>query len=187
MTACASPWAFIALGGNLSSPWGQPADTLRQACHYLKALSHTPLVISPFYSTPPLTQPGSPDTPARYCNAVVALPPRLSPEPLMAQLLAIERAAGRVRDPNNRYASRTLDLDLLAYGTLVCNTPLLTLPHPHAHTRAFVLVPWADVVQTLLKQGTLNADWPLPLANSTVMLTAAHLPKDDLSRYNETT
>ena len=100
---------------------------------------------------------GGPDQPD-YLNAVAVGMTRLSPTTVLARLHDIEADAGRVRDV--RWGPRTLDLDLLQYGDptagtdVVSDLPRLTLPHPRAHTRAFVLVPWFDADQ----DATLRVD-----------------------------
>lgn len=67
----------------------------------------------------------------------------------MQLLLDIEREARRVRDPNERNAPRTLDMDLLFFGNLVLNTPALQLPHPRLHERRFVLEPLCEIAPDL--------------------------------------
>lgn len=76
-------------------------------------------------------------------NAVARLETDLEPRTLLAALLAIEQARGRVRTMRN--GPRTLDLDILLYDSLECREPELTLPHPRMHERAFVLRPLLDV------------------------------------------
>ena len=71
----------------------------------------------------------------------------------MRRLLEIERSEKRVRDPQERNAPRTLDLDLLFYGDLVLDTPLLKLPHPRLHERRFVLEPLAEIAPNLIHPG----------------------------------
>ena len=98
--------------------------------------------VSPIVETDPV---GGPDQPA-YLNAVVTGTTHLAPSSLLAGLHDIERAHGRTREV--RWGPRTLDLDLIQYGDPVFDTdvrmdsPTLTLPHPRAHERPFVLVPW---------------------------------------------
>jgi 2-amino-4-hydroxy-6-hydroxymethyldihydropteridine diphosphokinase len=82
------------------------------------------------------------DAPA-YLNAIVLVRTRLAPHALLTLLHDIENDNGRVRD--ERWGDRTLDLDLIDYGGMRSSTPDLTLPHPRAHERAFVLGPWAEV------------------------------------------
>ena len=82
---------------------------------------------------------GSPD----YLNSIVIVGTTLSPDELLAAANALEDAFGRVR--NERYGDRTLDVDLITYEGVVMDTPKLTLPHPLAHTRQFVLQPWLEV------------------------------------------
>lgn len=129
----------IALGSNL----GESAEMLHDAAIALFGLIDIDAV-SPLVETDPV---GGPDQPA-YLNAVVTGTTSLAPRALLRFLHDIERAHGRTRDV--RWGPRTLDLDLIQYGDPAFNTdvqmddPALTLPHPRAHERAFVLVPWAE-------------------------------------------
>lgn len=128
----------IALGANL----GEPADVLRRAAvrlHRVRGLRGVRL--SPLHRTAPV---GGPEQPA-YVNAVAVGRTRLTPASLLAALHRIEDDFGRTREV--RWGPRTLDLDLVQYGTpgtteVVSDDPQLTLPHPRAHERGFVLVPW---------------------------------------------
>jgi 2-amino-4-hydroxy-6-hydroxymethyldihydropteridine diphosphokinase len=130
--------AVIALGSNL----GNRLETLQGA---IDALEDTPglrvKAVSPVYETEPWgVEPGSQPS---YFNAVVVIKTTLPPSSLLERGQAIEEAFDRVRD--GRWGPRTLDVDILAYADVVSDDPLLTLPHPRAHQRAFVLVPWHDV------------------------------------------
>ncbi len=142
MTGAARATVYIALGGNL----GDRAAYLRAALDWLRA---TVLVtaVSPVYETDPV---GYADQGA-FLNAVVAGTTTSPPRALLRTLQAIERTSGRVRSFPN--APRTLDLDLLSYGTLVLDTPDLTVPHPRLHERAFVLAPLADIAPELVLPG----------------------------------
>jgi 2-amino-4-hydroxy-6-hydroxymethyldihydropteridine diphosphokinase len=80
----------------------------------------------------------------RYLNQVILLDSAWSPERTLGLLLGIEEAHGRVRG-DQRYANRTLDLDLITYGDRVVQSASLSLPHPRAHERRFVLEPWNEV------------------------------------------
>ena len=130
--------AVIALGSNL----GNRLETLQGA---VDALEDTPGVrikaVSPVYETQPWgVAPGSQPT---YFNAVVVLKTTLPPSSLLERAHAVEEAFHRVRD--ERWGPRTLDVDIVAYADVVSDDPELTLPHPRAHERAFVLAPWLDV------------------------------------------
>ncbi|MEV0693506.1 2-amino-4-hydroxy-6-hydroxymethyldihydropteridine diphosphokinase [Streptomyces sp. NPDC050388] len=130
--------AVIALGANL----GNRLETLQGA---VDALEDTPGIrvkaVSPVYETEPWgVEPGSQPS---YFNAVVALRTTLPPSSLLERAHAIEEAFHRVRD--ERWGPRTLDVDIVAYADLLSDDPRLTLPHPRAHERAFVLAPWHDV------------------------------------------
>ncbi len=135
--------AFVALGANLPGETGSPEESLRKAIAALIPHSQHLPVISGFYESEPKDSP--PDSPL-YINAVVALLPRPDEDPfsLLKKLQHIEYSLGRIRTGVHNEA-RTLDLDLLAFGTVVCNTPELTLPHPRAHERRFVLQPWMEI------------------------------------------
>ena len=78
-----------------------------------------------------------------YLNAVAIVTTRLAPSVLLAFLQAIERHYGRER--RERWGDRTLDLDLISYGDIVSSDSALTLPHPRAAERDFVLVPWLSI------------------------------------------
>ncbi|MET7934740.1 2-amino-4-hydroxy-6-hydroxymethyldihydropteridine diphosphokinase [Streptomyces sp. NPDC005322] len=130
--------AVISLGSNL----GNRLETLQGA---IDALGDTPglrvKAVSPVYETEPWgVEPG---TQPSYFNAVVLIKTTLPPSSLLERGHAIEEAFERVRD--ERYGPRTLDVDIVAYQDVVSDDPELTLPHPRAHERAFVLVPWSDV------------------------------------------
>lgn len=129
--------ALVALGSNL----GDRARTLDQAIEALEQTAGVRVVaVSSYHETQPVG--GPPDQPA-YLNAAVALDTDRSPEELLAVLQQIEQAHGRQRSVAN--APRTLDLDLLLYGDLVCIAPDPILPHPRMHLREFVLAPLAEI------------------------------------------
>ncbi|MDO3703698.1 2-amino-4-hydroxy-6-hydroxymethyldihydropteridine diphosphokinase [Micromonospora sp. C28SCA-DRY-2] len=132
--------AVLSLGSNL----GDRLDHLRSA---VRAFGDSVLVVSGVYETPPW---GDADQPA-YLNAVLlAADPAASPRDWLERARAAERAAGRTRDPARRFGPRTLDVDVIAVWTdddepVLSDDPELTLPHPRAHLRAFVLRPWIDI------------------------------------------
>ncbi|MFC7883590.1 2-amino-4-hydroxy-6-hydroxymethyldihydropteridine diphosphokinase [Streptomyces sp. NPDC057376] len=130
--------AVVALGANL----GNRLETLQGA---IDALEDTPGVrvkeVSPVYETEPWGV--DPDSQPSYFNAVVILKTTLPPSSLLERAHAVEEAFHRVRD--ERWGPRTLDVDIVAYAEVVSDDPQLTLPHPRAHERAFVLAPWHDV------------------------------------------
>ncbi len=130
--------AVIALGANL----GNRLETLQGA---IDALEDTPGVrvkgVSAVYETEPWGV--APDSQPSYFNAVVIVKTTLPPSSLLERAHAVEEAFHRVRD--ERWGPRTLDVDIVAYAEVVSDDPQLTLPHPRAHERAFVLSPWLDV------------------------------------------
>ena len=128
--------AVLALGSNL----GNRLDLLQDT---VDALADTPgcevVAVSPIYETEPV---GGPEQPA-YLNAVVIVETTLSPELLLERGHAIESAFDRLRA--ERWGPRSIDVDLITYGDQTSDDPALTIPHPRAHERAFVLAPWHDV------------------------------------------
>jgi 2-amino-4-hydroxy-6-hydroxymethyldihydropteridine diphosphokinase len=132
--------AAIALGSNLSSRFGAPADNLREAIHRLEDLG-TVAAISRFHETAPVGYTQQP----RFLNAAVLLETDVSPLDLLRGLLAIEHSMGRDRASSPPKGPRIIDLDLLLYGNLILDDPALTLPHPSLHERRFVLAPLAEV------------------------------------------
>jgi len=133
--------AAIALGSNL----GDRAGLINEAARRLTLLGRLQ-ALSRLYETPPW----GPPQPA-YLNAVALLETSLDGPALMDALLEAERALGRVR--GERWGPRTIDLDLICLGSEQCDSPGLTLPHPEAHRRAFVLVPLAEVAPELTLPG----------------------------------
>ncbi|MBK6981367.1 MAG: 2-amino-4-hydroxy-6-hydroxymethyldihydropteridine diphosphokinase [Betaproteobacteria bacterium] len=128
--------AVIALGANLDDPEAR----VRAAFDEVGALPSTrPVARSALYRTAPV---GFVDQPA-FVNACLLVETALGPRRLLDELLAIERLHGRVRDIPN--GPRTLDLDIVLYGDTSLHEPGLTIPHPRAHERAFVLAPLLDV------------------------------------------
>lgn len=143
--------AYIGLGGNE----GQPEETLKIAIERVVALPQTTLkATSKTYWTPAwgVASP-QPD----YLNAVVHIETGLSAHELLLALQVIESDLGRLRGPE-RYAARTLDLDVLVFGDSVIEDEVLSIPHPRLQERAFVLMPLADIAPTLDVPGLDRVD-----------------------------
>jgi 2-amino-4-hydroxy-6-hydroxymethyldihydropteridine diphosphokinase len=139
--------AFVGLGANL----GDAAQAVRSAIQQLGATPGLRVVnTSSLYRTAPMDSSG-PD----YINAVAEVATTLTAPDLLTALQAIEQAAGRERPYLN--APRTLDLDLLLYGSARIDSPALTVPHPRMRERAFVLVPLAEIAPALVSLQTLHA------------------------------
>ena len=127
--------AVLALGSNL----GARQQELQRAVDQLAATPGLRVTaVSPVYETDPVGGPDQPD----YLNAVVLAETDLPAAGLLRRAHAIEAAARRTREV--RWGPRTLDVDIIAYGDQVSADPTLTLPHPRARERAFVLAPWRD-------------------------------------------
>jgi 2-amino-4-hydroxy-6-hydroxymethyldihydropteridine diphosphokinase len=158
--------AVLALGSNLGDRFGYLSGAVR-------ALHDVLLVTSGVYETPPW---GDTEQPA-YLNAVVLVgADSATAADWLARARVLEEAAGRVRDPARRFGPRTLDVDVITVtspvgGPVFSTDPELTLPHPRAHLRAFVLRPWLDIepyaqlpghgwVTDLMRTAAVAADLP---------------------------
>jgi 2-amino-4-hydroxy-6-hydroxymethyldihydropteridine diphosphokinase len=140
--------AVIAVGSNL----GDRAATFAAA---VRTLAESDGIEVTAISTPiesVAVRPDGEDAAAPvYLNAVVLVRTTLAPHALLTLLHAIEAEYGRVRD--ERWGDRTLDLDIIDYAGMQSSTADLTLPHPRAHERAFVLGPWAEVAPDAVLPG----------------------------------
>ncbi|MCK6209750.1 2-amino-4-hydroxy-6-hydroxymethyldihydropteridine diphosphokinase [Georgenia sp. EYE_87] len=137
----------LALGANL----GDAVATLRRAVADLAHAGGVAVTtVSPLARTAPVLDPGQAPQPD-YLNAVVLGTTTLAPAELLALAHRVEDAHGRVR--TERWGARTLDLDLVTVGDVVDADAELTLPHPRAHERAFVLAPWARADPTAVLPG----------------------------------
>lgn len=127
--------AVISLGANLGDPRKQVSmaiDAIRDILRVNK--------VSSLHETKPFAVPDSqPD----YINAVLLGESDHKPLDLMKSLLGVEQALGRIRSFQN--AARVIDIDLIDYGGLFMESDQLTLPHPRAHERSFVLAPWLEI------------------------------------------
>jgi 2-amino-4-hydroxy-6-hydroxymethyldihydropteridine diphosphokinase len=128
--------AVLSVGANL----GDRLGTLQGCVQAIARLPDTDvLAISPVYQTAPVGGPAQPD----YLNAVLVIETGLPPRDLLEAAHRVEADFGRVRA--ERFGPRTLDIDIISYAGQVIDDPVLTLPHPRAHERAFVLAPWHDI------------------------------------------
>lgn len=126
--------AYIALGANL----GEPLRQLAQALELIKQ-RYAILQTSPIYQSKPVGYENQAD----FYNMVIAISCTTSPQELLHDLQAIEHQLGRIRQQPN--GPRTMDLDILFYGTQIINSSTLVIPHPRLHERDFVLVPLRDL------------------------------------------
>ncbi|MGB7748356.1 MAG: 2-amino-4-hydroxy-6-hydroxymethyldihydropteridine diphosphokinase [Verrucomicrobiia bacterium] len=151
-----SSLAIVALGSNL----GDSRQIILEAMVRLQKLSDRPLLKSSLWQTTPVNCP--PNSPL-FVNAVVGFAPQKNetPELLLQKLRALEKEFGR---PPKKVLNepRSLDLDLIAFGTETRNSPELTLPHPRAHLRRFVLQPLSEVAPDLILPGQSKTVSQLP-------------------------
>jgi 2-amino-4-hydroxy-6-hydroxymethyldihydropteridine diphosphokinase len=159
----AAAFTIIALGSNL----GDAGQNILRGMERLQKLSTVPLAKSSLWRTTPMDcPPGAPS----FVNAVIALLPgaRETPEALLAKLQAMEKEFGRL-PKKILNEPRLLDLDLIAFGREIRNTPELTLPHLRAHLRRFVLQPLSEIAPELV----------LPGQERTVVQLLEGLPTDE--------
>ena len=126
--------AVIAIGANIGNPKAQmdlAVALLREATEVL--------LVSEYFSTKPVSEIPQPD----YLNAICIVESDLPAIDLLSLLNGIEKSLGRER--NEKWGPRTIDLDLIQYGSLLSAADELTLPHPRAHERRFVLEPWHSI------------------------------------------
>jgi 2-amino-4-hydroxy-6-hydroxymethyldihydropteridine diphosphokinase len=142
-----SSLAIVAVGSNL----GDSRRIILDAMARFQNISGRPLLKSSLWQTTPVNCP--PNSPL-FVNAVVGLAPRAgeTPESLLQKLRALEKEFGR---PPKKVLNepRSLDLDLIAFGTETRHTPELVLPHPRAHSRRFVLQPLSEIAPDLILPG----------------------------------
>ena len=132
--------AILALGGNI----GDRRATIEGAIAELNKTEGIKVkAASELYETVALTLAGPDETQPSYLNAVVEIATSLKPKALLAVCNQIENQFGRVRLA--RWAPRTLDIDIIVYGTELIETKNLVIPHPRAFERSFVLVPWLSI------------------------------------------
>ncbi len=153
--------AAIALGANLPSAAGTPAETLTAATERLAALGQV-LARSSIYRTTPVGYLDQPE----FVNAAALLETSLEPVALLNALLQVEREFGRERGKGPAKGPRTLDLDLLLYDNRVLATPTLTLPHPSLQERRFVLEPLTEIAP----------EWRHPVLDRRIAELLAELP-----------
>jgi 2-amino-4-hydroxy-6-hydroxymethyldihydropteridine diphosphokinase len=132
--------AVLSLGSNL----GDREQTIRDAVADLAAIDAVTVVAASTLIETPAWKPEGIDTDApAYLNAVVIVRTTLNPIALLEAINGIEAAHGRVREV--RWGDRTLDIDIVTVGTMVQHSERLTLPHPRAADRSFVLAPWLEI------------------------------------------
>ena len=143
---------LLGLGSNL----GDRANQLTQAKAALRARQIDVVAESSIHETPALMPDGAPESwDIAFLNQVIVVKTTLPPLQLLEQLKAIEVELGRT--PRDRWAPREIDLDIVAYDDVVLNDATLQLPHPHMHTRRFVMAPLVEIA----------ADWVHPALHKT--------------------
>lgn len=151
----------IALGGNIAGEFGSSEALLDTALVRLAEAGLPLFRRSSWWRSAAWPDP----TANEYRNGIILVEAVLSPEETLRTLFSVEQAFGRIRGEPN--APRTLDLDLIAHGRTVCDDPNLTLPHPRAHERLFVMGPLAEIAPGW-RHPVLNASAAELAASATV-------------------
>ena len=128
--------AWLSLGANLGDPPAQLAEAVRRID------AHQDITItarSSVLATRPWGKTDQPD----FANMAIAVETTLKPLELLDVLLEIELAMGRIR--KEVWGPRLIDIDIIAFERIELQSPRLTLPHPHAHEREFVLIPLSEI------------------------------------------
>ena len=142
---------IVALGGNLAGGYASCEALLEAALAQVPQAGLPVLARSGWWRSAAWPDPSEPE----YRNGIAIVEADQGPQAVLAALLRLEGALGRTRGAPN--APRTLDLDLIAYGREVIDTPGLVLPHPRAHERRFVMGPLAEMLP----------DWRHPIFGKT--------------------
>jgi 2-amino-4-hydroxy-6-hydroxymethyldihydropteridine diphosphokinase len=172
--------AILSLGSNLGDRYAYLKAAVKQ-------LGESVVLVSGVYETPPWGDDEQPP----YLNAVLlVVDPKAAPIDWLERARACEAAAGRVRDPDRHFGPRTLDVDVIAVWqadetAVISDDPELTLPHPRAHERAFVLKPWLDLQPYAQLPGH---GWVTDLLNVPALAAdaAAMTPRPDLPLESDT-
>ncbi len=162
---------YIALGANLPSQFGAPAQTLSRAVSVLEKRDVEVIQRSSVWLTAPV--PFDPDVPD-YHNAVIAVQTDLVADDLLQLMLDIEEEFGRVRSYKN--APRLLDLDLIAYhDDVIKDGERLIVPHPRMHERSFVISPLLE----------LSKNWSHPVSGRNISELVQDIPEDQDAKIME--
>jgi 2-amino-4-hydroxy-6-hydroxymethyldihydropteridine diphosphokinase len=156
---------YLALGSNI----GNRENNLRAAIENMASAGIRVVRESPIYETEPLGYTAQ----RWFLNMVAEAETALFPMQLLTRIGKIERTLGRVRTIPN--GPRTIDIDILLYGTAVVRTPRLEIPHPRMHERRFVLAPLAD----------LSPDLRHPVSRKTIRQMLHEAPPESLRHFNE--
>lgn len=132
--------AVLSLGGNI----GDREQILKDAIKEIAKLKGVELVSqSSFYESVAVTLSGEDENAPKFLNCVIKINTELEPKKLLKKLFEIENDHGRVR--LERWGPRTLDIDIIVFGSEFVQTKSLQIPHPRAHQRGFVLIPWSEI------------------------------------------
>lgn len=154
--------ALLSLGGNI----GDPRAAMTRALHRLDGAAGTLRRVSRLYRTPPWGRTDQPD----FLNCCAWLETDLVPEALLKACLEIEMQLHRVRDA--RWGPRTIDIDIVDFAGQHLKSPALQLPHPHAHERAFVLLPLLEIAPDVAFDARPAHEWLSELDASNIAVAS---------------
>ncbi len=143
---------FIALGGNV----GNVSGYFDIAIEKISAMIGTIIKQSSLYKTEPWGNKNQAD----FLNKVLEVETKQTPEEVLENILFIEKMMGRNRNKNDQFAPRSIDIDIVFYGTKIINENYLVVPHPRLHLRNFVLTPLVEIapdfIHPLLKKSIID-------------------------------
>ncbi|MEM6719173.1 MAG: 2-amino-4-hydroxy-6-hydroxymethyldihydropteridine diphosphokinase [Bacteroidota bacterium] len=172
---------YISIGSNV----GDKRAHLQNAVHKLGTTIGRVVKISPIYKTPSWGYDGN-----DFYNACLCVKTALSPSEMMAEILEVEAAMGRVRSRKKGYQDRTIDIDIIFYEDLIMQTGLLVLPHPLAHERKFVMQPLCDIAPSKIHPtykktvSDINDKLPAEGIEKSEEILENPNAKKDFSRFN---
>ena len=159
---------LVAIGSNLNSKsFGSPEQNCNAAIDMLRKYFEV-AQYSSFYKTEPIPKSEQP----WFVNCIVNIKSKISPSRILDTLLEIELQFGRKRNRKNE--ARVIDLDLIAYNSLIIKSLKLTLPHPRMHLRKFVIQPICDI----------NKNWIHPISKKKAFEILKELANQKISNIN---
>ncbi|MFL2888416.1 MAG: 2-amino-4-hydroxy-6-hydroxymethyldihydropteridine diphosphokinase [Pelagibacterales bacterium MED-G40] len=163
---------YLSIGSNLNSKFGNRLDNITKAVSLLKDKKIKIKKISNFFESPSYPNKKNP----KFINIAIEIEYSLSPKKLLKEIFLIERKMERKRNLKN--APRTCDIDIIDFKGKISNNKNLTIPHPKAHLRNFVLYPLKDI----------NSNWKHPITNKRIDILIKKLnfeKRNEITRMKE--
>ncbi len=163
---------YLSIGSNLNSKFGNRFDNIAKTISLLQSKKIKIIKASNFFESPSYPNKKNP----KFINIAIEIEYNLSPEQLLKEIFLIEKKMDRKRNLKN--APRTCDIDIIDFKGKISNNKTLTIPHPKAHLRNFVLYPLKDI----------NSKWKHPITNKRIDLLIKKLnfeKRNEITRMKE--